>query len=122
VCFVDYEEFGKFLEGLRGKTPLRVVAKKSGLSHTYIRDIELGVNRKTKAPIQPSYDTLKRLSQAYDYDYEELLRLAGILNKNGHDETDPVEQAINQKVSRMKEGKKKHLLRYIELMEKDETN
>lgn len=119
---MDHKEFGKFLEGLRGKIPLRDVAKKSGLSHTYIRDLELGVNRKTKAPIQPSHDTLKRLSQAYDFDFEELLRLAGVLEAPVDEKSDATEQAINKKVSRMDGGMKKHLLRYIELMEKDETN
>ncbi|UJF34399.1 hypothetical protein [Paenibacillus hexagrammi] len=34
--------FGKFLEQLRGKMSLRKAASKSGLSHAYIRDLELG--------------------------------------------------------------------------------
>lgn len=69
---------GEFLEHLRGDMSLRDAAKKSGLSHTYIRDLELGVNRKTKAPIKPSPDTLKRLSDAYGGgSYEELMKKAG---------------------------------------------
>lgn len=90
---------GVFLEELRGKTPLREVAAKCGLSHTYIRDLELGINRKTKAPINPTPDTLMRLSEAYKFPYEELMRMAGYLSeddKEGKDkkEKTPVEKLI----------------------------
>ena len=74
-------ELGEFLEKLRGKLSLREAARKSGLSHTYIRDLELGMNRKTKAPIRPSADTLKRLAVAYDYPVSELLKRAGYLEE-----------------------------------------
>ena len=80
-------ELGLFLEELRGKLSLREAAKKSGLSHTYIRDLELGINRKTKAPIRPSADTLKQLAEAYNYPISELLKKAGYLNEEHmHDE------------------------------------
>ncbi|WP_445506639.1 helix-turn-helix domain-containing protein [Niallia sp. 03190] len=74
------QELGKFLEELRGTLSLRDAAKKSGLSHTYIRDLELGLNRKTNAPIKPTPETLKRLSKAYKYPYEELLKKTGYLS------------------------------------------
>lgn len=60
---------------------LREAASKSGLSHAYIRDLEIGVNRKTKAPINPSPETLKSLSEAYNYPYEELMERAGHITK-----------------------------------------
>lgn len=82
-------ELGKFLENLRGKITLRDVAKKSGLSHTYIRDIELGINRKTKSPINPSPETLKRLAEAYNFPYEELMKKAGYLSNN-----DPIDPPV----------------------------
>ncbi|MCS7462242.1 helix-turn-helix domain-containing protein [Paenibacillus doosanensis] len=72
-------EFGKFLEGLRGTMSLREAAKKSGLSHAYIRDLELEKNRSTNEKITPSPDTLKKLSAAYDYPYTELMIKAGHL-------------------------------------------
>lgn len=81
----DRSPFGLFLEKLRGKTSLREVANKSGLSHTYIRDLELGVNRKTKAPINPTPETLKRLSEAYNYPYEDLMIMAGYIEKAEED-------------------------------------
>lgn len=74
------QTFGKFIEKLRGKLSLRDAAERSGLSHTYIRDLELGINRKTKAPIIPTPETIKRLARAYNYSYEELLMIAGIID------------------------------------------
>ncbi|UQZ82889.1 helix-turn-helix protein [Paenibacillus konkukensis] len=58
---------------------LREAAKKSGLSHAYIRDLELEKNRSTNEKITPSPDTLKKLSAAYDYPYTELMIKAGHL-------------------------------------------
>ncbi|OPH51947.1 hypothetical protein BC351_33725 [Paenibacillus ferrarius] len=72
-------QFGKFLESLRGKMSLRKVASKCGLSHAYIRDLELGRNRTTNDVIKPSPDTLRKLSQAYEYPYTDLLMKAGYL-------------------------------------------
>lgn len=87
-------ELGDFLEELRGKLSLREAANKSGLSHTYIRDLELGVNRKTKAPIRPSADTLKQLAKAYDYPVNELLKKAGYLSsENSLSDKDEVDIA-----------------------------
>lgn len=96
-------ELGKFLEELRGKLSLRVAAEKSGLSHTYIRDLELGLNRKTKAPIRPSADTLKQLAEAYNYPVSELLKKAGYLDDIHETISDKDERDI---VKRMDEIKK----------------
>ncbi|HZG16918.1 MAG TPA: helix-turn-helix transcriptional regulator [Candidatus Bathyarchaeia archaeon] len=76
------------LEQLRKekKLTLREVAEKTGLSHAYIRDIELNYNRATKGPISPTPDTLRKLSIAYDYSYQELMKLAGFISE-GDDQT-----------------------------------
>jgi transcriptional regulator with XRE-family HTH domain len=58
---------------------LREASRKSGLSHAYIRDLELGRNRSTNERITPSPDTLKKLSSAYGYSYTELMQKAGHL-------------------------------------------
>lgn len=79
-------ELGELLKKLRGKKPLRAVAEETGLSHSYIADVEKGFRRGTKAPINPSPDTLKRLSKAYDYDYEKLMELAGYLDDEPGDD------------------------------------
>ncbi|MEK8126404.1 helix-turn-helix transcriptional regulator [Paenibacillus filicis] len=73
-------EFGKFLESLRGSLSLREAARKSGLSHAYIRDLELERNRSTNDRITPSPDTLQKLSVAYGYPYTELMIKAGHLS------------------------------------------
>jgi transcriptional regulator with XRE-family HTH domain len=75
------ENFGKFLESLRGRMSLREAAQKSGLSHAYIRDLELEKNRSTNDKIKPSPETLKKLSEAYNYSYTELMRKAGYLRE-----------------------------------------
>lgn len=76
------DNFGKFLEGLRGRMSLREAAQKSGLSHAYIRDLELEKNRSTNDKIKPSPETLKKLSDAYNYSYTELMRKAGYLRES----------------------------------------
>ncbi|WP_230632857.1 helix-turn-helix domain-containing protein [Paenibacillus athensensis] len=69
------------MEKLRGKRSLREVAQSSGLSHAYIRDLELERNRSTNDKIQPSPATLKKLAAAYNYSYTELLVRAGYLEE-----------------------------------------
>lgn len=70
-------ELGVLLEKLRGKKTLREVADKTGLSHTYIRDLELGVRRATGKPIKPSPHVLNKLARYYNYSFEELMKVAG---------------------------------------------
>ena len=87
VSFGTRQSLCKFLETLRGKLSLRKVASKSGLSHAYIRDLELGRNRTTNDVIKPSPDTLRKLSQAYQYPYTDLLIKAGYLEEASSSET-----------------------------------
>lgn len=96
-------ELGEFLEKLRGKMSLRKAAEKSGLSHTYIRDLELGVNRVTKTPIRPTPETLDRLSTAYNYPYEELMKIAGYTKTIN----DQAKNAVFETYSRLPQHKKK---------------
>jgi transcriptional regulator with XRE-family HTH domain len=58
--------FGDYLRELRGKMSLREAAEESGISHTYIRDLELG-NK-----IDPSQDTLTKLARAYGITWGDL--------------------------------------------------
>lgn len=75
---------GDLLQTLRQNKSfsLREAADKTGLSHTYISDIEKGMRRGTRTPLHPSPDTLKRLADAYDYPYHKLLEAAGYLDEN----------------------------------------
>lgn len=59
-------EFGNYLQELRGKMSLRQASTLTGISHTYIRDLELG--KKT----DPSVDILTKLANAYRVPYGQL--------------------------------------------------
>jgi transcriptional regulator with XRE-family HTH domain len=74
-------ELGVFLRKLRGGLSLREAAKRSGLSYTYIRSLELGKHPRTGSPINPTPDILRGLAKAYNYPHEELMRKAGYLDK-----------------------------------------
>ncbi|WP_077623801.1 helix-turn-helix domain-containing protein [Sediminibacillus massiliensis] len=67
----------KLLKELRGKESLREASKRAGISHNYLSQLEKGIDPRTKKPIKPSPDTLKRLADAYNYSYNKLLSLAG---------------------------------------------
>jgi transcriptional regulator with XRE-family HTH domain len=82
-------ELGELLRKLRGKRSLREVAKMTELSHTYISDLEKGFNHNTKAPINPSPETLKRLSFAYTCSYDELMAKAGYMPEKVEIDTVP---------------------------------
>jgi transcriptional regulator with XRE-family HTH domain len=112
-------ELGLFLEDLRGKLSLRDAAEKSGLSHTYIRDLELGINRKTKAPIRPSADTLNQLAEAYNYPVSELLKKAGYLDSDtdvSSEEVDPETRALARDIQTLESGDKELLKGLIRSM------
>ncbi|WP_214630029.1 helix-turn-helix domain-containing protein [Paenibacillus agaridevorans] len=81
-------EISRFLRELRGrrKYTLREASERSGLSHSYISSLENGKHPKTKAPINPSPESLKRLSEAYNYDFETLMKVAGYIEGNGSEE------------------------------------
>lgn len=63
------KNFGEYLQELRGKMSLREASEKARISHTYIRDLELG--NKT----DPSHETLYKLAKAYGVSYGHLSSL-----------------------------------------------
>ncbi|MGU3473148.1 helix-turn-helix domain-containing protein [Paenibacillus sp. D51F] len=73
------QNIGQHLEALRMSCgySLREAAKRSGLSHGYIRDVELGVNRKSGAQMIPMPQTLRKFADAYRANYNDLMRIAG---------------------------------------------
>ncbi|WP_144028880.1 MULTISPECIES: helix-turn-helix domain-containing protein [Paenibacillus] len=82
------------LKSLRGNNSLRSAAQKAGISHNYLRMLELGKDPKTGAPIQPSPDVLKNLAQAYDFPYEKLLEAAGYMDNHESNEILELERII----------------------------
>lgn len=82
------QSIGAHLQALRLSRgfSLRDAAKRSGLSHGYIRDVELGVNRKNGTQIVPMPQTLRKYALAYRTDYTQLLKIAGHLQEAEIDE------------------------------------
>lgn len=87
---MSMNELGNFLKELRGKRSLREVANLTNLSHTYIADVENGFRRGTNKPIKPSPETLKKLSEAYNYSYFDLMEKAGYLDDLTESEKQPL--------------------------------
>lgn len=71
---------GDLLIALRGKESLRDAANRIGISHTYLRILEKGVDLRSGNPAKATADTLRLISKAYNYSYEELLRVSGIID------------------------------------------
>ncbi|MFM1655535.1 helix-turn-helix domain-containing protein [Brevibacillus sp. B_LB10_24] len=72
-------KLGEYLRELRGNRSLREIAELTGLSHTYIADVENGYRRGTNKPIKPSPETLRKLARALKVNYGEFLDKAGYL-------------------------------------------
>lgn len=72
----------KLLRELRGKQSLREVSNRAGISHNYLSQLEKGIDPRTGKEIKPSPETLKRLSEAYNYDYKELMKIAGYIEES----------------------------------------
>jgi len=80
-------DFGDYLRSLREqqKMSLREVAAKTGVSVSYITQIE---NRRRKAP---GPDVLKRLAPAYNVPVRDLLKAAGYL-----DDIEPIRPSMSE--------------------------
>ena len=72
---------GKYLEYLRLACgySLREAAKRTQLSHGYIRDVELGDKRVSGNAIVPRPKTLQKFANAYSVPFNELMEIAGHL-------------------------------------------
>jgi len=51
-----------------------------GISYSYLSILEKGIDPRTGKDSNPKPDTLRLISKAYEYPYEELLKAAGYLN------------------------------------------
>jgi transcriptional regulator with XRE-family HTH domain len=59
---------------------IREAAKKMGISYSYLSILEKGIDPRTGKDSNPKPDTLRIISKAYEYPYEELMKAAGYLN------------------------------------------
>lgn len=121
-CELNFEssiEFGKFLRKLRGRRSLREIASATGLSHTYIADVENGFRRGTNQPIHPSLKTLVKLAEVYGISSLELMALAGYLNKVSEQQIDdhPIEYNVDDFGSFIRSLRQKNGLTLVEVSE-----
>jgi HTH-type transcriptional regulator, competence development regulator len=119
--YVLMSELGNLLRQLRGKETLRDAAARIGVSHTYLSILEKGYDQRSGKPIKPTADTLKLISKAYDYPYEELLKLAGILEEDEspspsnkkHKELSKIESLFFYELDKLSEEDKKKALEHV---------
>jgi transcriptional regulator with XRE-family HTH domain len=91
------ENFGEYLKRLRGeqRLSLREVEERSGVSNSYLAQIERGVRR------PPSADILRRLAPVYNVPARDLLKAAGLFDEErpGITEEEEVELAFQMVMS-----------------------
>lgn len=73
-------ELQVLLRKLRGDKSLREASRMIGVSHNYLYILEQGLDKRNKKNPQPSAETLRLISKAYNYPYEKLLEVAGYLD------------------------------------------
>ena len=66
----DYEDIGALLKRLRGRVSLREVARRTGVSASYLSLIERGEKH-------PGVNVVRKLAELYNVDTRQLLRRAG---------------------------------------------
>ncbi|WP_052476144.1 helix-turn-helix domain-containing protein [Cohnella kolymensis] len=74
---VEAQTLYQLLKSIRGNDSLREAAKKTGLSHAFIKALESGVDPRSNTPINPSPDTLRAYAKGYGVSYGELMGKAG---------------------------------------------
>lgn len=70
---------GEYLRMVRGKMSLREAATKSGLSHSFIHNLERGTHPINGRRLKPRPESLQKLAQAYNHPYNDLMQKAGFL-------------------------------------------
>lgn len=106
------KKLGKLLRELRGKESLRDASKRIGISHTYLDTIEKGFDKRSGKPVNPTPETLKLLSVAYNYSYNELMKAAGYLD----DETNREQSDWDSKLPELTEKDEKDLKKDLDMV------
>src|SRR5699024_697322 len=119
-------DIGKVLKELRGKMSLREAGEKIGISHTYLDTIEKGFDKRSGKHVNPSPDTLRLISNAYNYPYINLLRLAGYIDEAKEEEelevfkNDPYLERWYRELPKSKEEDLKKLRKMWEIIKSEE--
>ncbi|WP_059140802.1 helix-turn-helix domain-containing protein [Paenilisteria newyorkensis] len=116
------KNLSEIVKELKGQDSYREMSEKTKISHNYLRNLVNGYDPRTKAPIQPSVDTLKKLSKAYMYSYTKLLEAAGYI-----DELEKIELPNDdftetaKRIAALREEKNLSLSEVAEQLELDEA-
>lgn len=91
-------DFGKYLKQIRESRSLSVreLAKRSNVSHAHISQIETGQRG------APKPDTIKKLAEGLNWDYDELMREAGY--GNASNDQSPNDPSPSEKKDKLAEG------------------
>lgn len=73
-------ELSSILIKLRGDLSIREASKRIGISHTYLDTLEKGFDKRSGNFTKPTPETLKLISNAYSYPYEDLMLAAGYIS------------------------------------------
>ena len=71
-------KLGDFIKNkrLEKNLSLREAAKLCNLSHSYINNLEKGIDSKTQKPVSPTIDSLEKLANGLALDFNKLITLA----------------------------------------------
>ena len=109
---------GEIIKGYRELHGIsqRQFGKMSGLSNSYIHQLEYNENAKNGLPIKPSLTTVKQVADAMDMDLDTLLRQLGDLEidiSEMANDFDDTTGRIMRIVIQMSEAQKKSLLQFL---------
>lgn len=95
---------------------LREASNLIGISHSYLSTLEKGIDPRTGAPIKPTPETLKLISEAYNIDYYILMKAAGYLEEL--DKTD-IQNPEKMAQNKLTEKDKRDIAKDLEKMMND---
>jgi len=96
---------------------LREASQKIGISHTYLCNLERGVDPRTNEEFCPTPKILKKIAEAYELDYYELMFLCGYVSKIA-DEGKEIDSKYLSIARNMMECEKKNPKVFAQIMEK----
>lgn len=92
------EEISKRLKEVREARNLgvREAADMIGISHTYLDTLEKGRDPRTGKPVNPTLDTLVKISEGYDIPLQELLQLDDDTNEDDSLDFDAIAHSLQE--------------------------
>ncbi|MGB9808654.1 MAG: helix-turn-helix domain-containing protein [Caldanaerobacter sp.] len=84
-------KLGELIKKFReeNKMSLREFAKKAGLSHSYINNLENGIDPRSGKEVMPTIETLKKIAQAMNMELNDLLKQIGYIKAEKSREWQP---------------------------------